>query len=85
MHSWIVLPLKNDLIASFEKNRITADEYFVELTRLSKDCFSKYEAILGNDDFLKLFDCLPGEVPPPGDPELFAHAHGLSTPPKIPD
>ena len=78
-------PTQDDLIDSFEKNKISADEYFVELTKLTKECFSKYEAILGKDDFLKLFDCLPSEVPPPGDPELFAHAYGLSTPPKVPD
>ena len=76
---------QDKLIESFQKGRLSADSYFAELTLLTRKCFSKYEKILSKDDFVKLFDFQPGEIPPPGDPELFAKAHGLSEPPKFSD
>jgi hypothetical protein len=76
---------QDDLIGFFEQGTITAQEYFVEFARLHKAYFSRYEAILGREDFQKLFDCLPEDLAIPGDPELFAQAHGLSTPPKVSD
>lgn len=76
---------QDELALAFENKKTSAETYFQEFSKLHRDCLKKFESVLGREDFIRLFDFPLEDVPPPADPELFARAHGLTKPPKLPD
>ena len=73
------------VVVELEQGQISKEEYFLKFTKLDQDCLAAMAEVLGEDDFVRLFDVKPDEAPPPADPKIFAQAHGLSKPPKLPD
>lgn len=76
---------QDNLVAAFERGEISAEDYFIEFTKLDRDCLAQFAAILGQENFIRLFDVPVENAPLPIDPKQFAQAHGLTRPPKLPD
>lgn len=74
-----------DLIGAIEHEQMSPEDYFDRFTRLIRQAFDEIDRVLGRADFERLFGASPEAARTLIDPEAFARAHGLKTPPRLPE
>jgi hypothetical protein len=73
------------LVEAFKQGIISSEAYFKKFAEQNLAKFHAFNEVLGERDFIKLFDMALKDAPLAMDPDAFARAHGLDTPPKLPE
>ncbi|MGI9488219.1 MAG: hypothetical protein ACR2RF_20530 [Geminicoccaceae bacterium] len=73
------------LVEAFEQGNISPEAYFKKFAEQNLATLRAFNEVLGERDFVKLFDMALKDAPLAMDPDAFARAHSLDTPPELPE